>query len=206
MLYQKRRATTQQQSESDPDHVVEQSEQSDDDNNSPADSNGSLPSNESPSNNTTHQKKPTTSILTLPTEIRLMIYSYVFTSLTENTLSRAATYPLPPLLRANRVFRNESLEEWGLHLGKVIAQHKEVQDRNVVERKGLKQREQLMKILRAGNTIKIEAQIAANAGQSIAVLKRVDKLRLLESHQMLAENGGWLAAGGSGQYWRDGRV
>jgi hypothetical protein len=206
MLYQKRRATTQQQSESDPDHVVEQSEQSDDDNNSPADSNGSLPSNESPSNNTTHQKKPTTTILTLPTEIRLMIYSYVFTSLTENTLSRAATYPLPPLLRANRVFRNESLEEWGLHLGKVIAQHKEVQDRNVVERKGLKQREQLMKILRSGNTIKVEAQIAANAGQSIAVLKRVDKLRLLESHQMLAENGGWLAAGGSGQYWRDGRV
>jgi hypothetical protein len=203
MLYQKRRATTQQQSESDPTDAAEQSEQSDDDHNNPTDSNGSLPSN---ATKPTSQKKPTTTILTLPTEIRLMIYSYVFTSLTENTLSRAATYPLPPLLRANRVFRYESLEEWGLHLGKVIAQHKEVQDRNVVERKGLKQREQLMKILRSGNTIKVEAQIAANAGQSIAVLKRVDKLRLLESHQMLAESGGWLAAGGSGQYWRDGRV
>jgi hypothetical protein len=204
MLYQKLHAIQQQQqseSESDPDNTAKQSERSDDDNNQS--NNKSLPSN---TTNPTAQKKPTTTILTLPTEIRLMIYAYAFTTLTENTLSRAGTYPLPPLLRVNRIFRNESLQEWGLHLGKVIAQHKEVQDRNVVERKGLQERKRMMKILRSGNEIKIEAQIEANEGQSNAVLKRVDKLRLLESHQFLAESGGWLAAGGSGARWRDGRV
>jgi hypothetical protein len=205
MLYRKLHTTQQQQGESDPNDVNEQSEQSDD-NSNPAtsnESNGSLPNNTA---NATHQKKPTTTILTLPTEIRLMIYAYLFTSLTENTLSRAHTYPLPPLLRANRVFRNESLQEWGLHLEKVIAQHKEVQDRNVVERKVLQQRDRIMNIYRSGNAIKMQALIEANKGQSIAVLKRVDKLRLLESHQLLAESGGWLADGGSGARWRDGRV
>jgi hypothetical protein len=204
MLYQKLHATQQQQGESAPNDVNKQSEPSDDSNpTSDNESNGSLPNNTA---NATHQKTPTTTILTLPTEIRLMIYAYLFTSLTENTLSRAHTYPLPPLLRANRVFRNESLQEWGLHLEKVIAQHKEVQDRNVVERKVLQQRDRIMRIYRSGNAIKMQALIEANKGQSIAVLKRVDKLRLLESHQLLAESGGWLADGGSGARWRDGRV
>jgi hypothetical protein len=204
MLYQKLHATQQQQGESAPNDVNKQSEPSDDSNpTSDNESNGSLPNNTA---NATHQKTPTTTILTLPTEIRLMIYAYLFTSLTENTLSRAHTYPLPPLLRANRVFRNESLQEWGLHLEKVIAQHKEVQDRNVVERKVLQQRDRIMSIYRSGNAIKMQALIEANKGQSIAVGKRVDKLRLLESHQLLAESGGWLADGGSGARWRDGRV
>ena len=205
MLYQKLHATQQQQGESAPNDVNKQSEQSDDNSNPAAsnESNGSLPNNTA---NATHQKKPTTTILALPTEIRLMIYAYLFTSLTENTLSRAHTYPLPPLLRTNRVFRNESLQEWGLHLEKVIAQHKEVQDRNVVERKVLQQRDRIMNIYRSGNAIKMQALIEANKGQSSAVLKRVDKLRLLESHQLLAESGGWLADGGSGARWRDGRV
>jgi hypothetical protein len=48
--------------------------------------------------------------------------------------------------------------------------------------------------------------VLANAGQRIAVLKRVDKLRLLQAHQMLAESGAALGAGGSGERWRDGRV
>jgi hypothetical protein len=205
MLYQNLHATQQQQGESAPNDVNKQSEPSDDSNpTSDNESNGNLPINNTL--NATHQKKPTTTILTLPTEIRLMIYAYLFTSLTENTLSRAHTYPLPPLLRANRVFRNESLQEWGLHLEKVIAQHKEVQDRNVVERKVLQQRDRIMSIYRSGNAIKMQALIEANKGQSIAVLKRVDKLRLLESHQLLAESGGWLADGGSGARWRDGRV
>jgi hypothetical protein len=205
MLYQKLHATQQQQGESAPNDVNKQSEQSDDNSNPAAsnESNGSLPNNTA---NATHQKKPTTTILALPTEIRLMIYAYLFTSLTENTLSRAHTYPLPPLLRTNRVFRNESLQEWGLHLEKVIAQHKEVQNRNVVERKVLQQRDRIMNVYRSGNAIKMQALIEANKGQSSAVLKRVDKLRLLESHQLLAESGGWLADGGSGARWRDGRV
>lgn len=204
MLYQKLHATQQQQGESAPNDVNKQREPSDDSNpTSDNESNGSLPKNTA---NATHQKKPTTTILTLPTEIRLKIYAYLFTSLTENALSRAHTYPLPPLLRANRVFRNESLQEWGLHLEKVIAQHKEVQDRNVVERKVLQQRDRIMNIYRSGNAIKMQALIEANKGKSIAMGKRVDKLRLLESHQLLAESGGWLADGGSGARWRDGRV
>ena len=135
-----------------------------------------------------------------------MIYGYLFTGLTENTLSRKHTYPLPPLLRANPVFRHESLQEWGLHLERVIAQHQEVQGRNVVERKGLEQRERTMNILRSGNRIKLTALLQANEGHTKAVIKRVDKLRLLEAHHMIAVSGKPLPAGGSGERWRDGRV
>jgi hypothetical protein len=135
-----------------------------------------------------------------------MIYGYLFTGLTENTLSRKHTYPLPPLLRANPVFRQKSLQEWGLHLERVIAQHQQVQGRAVVERKGLEQRKRMMEMLRSGNRIKIEALLQANEGQSKAVIKRIDKLRLLEAHHMIAETGKPLPAGGSGERWRDGRV
>lgn len=135
-----------------------------------------------------------------------MIYGYLFTGLTENTLSRKNTYPLPPLLRANPVFRHESLQEWGLHLERVIAQHQEVQGRAVVERKGLERRERMMKILRSGNKIKLTALLQANEGQSQAMIKRIDKLRLLQAHHMIAETGKALPAGGSGERWRNGRV
>jgi len=135
-----------------------------------------------------------------------MIYGYVFTSLTESSLSRQNTYPLPPLLRANSTLRNESLQEWGSHLERMLEQHKQVQQRNQAERKDLVQRKWDMARLRTGNRIKIEACIAANEGRNLAIVKRIDKLRLLQAPQMLAVSGGSLAAGGSGNRWRDGRV
>jgi hypothetical protein len=150
--------------------------------------------------------KSKTTILTLPTEIRLMIYASLFDSLTQNTLSRATSYPLPPLLRAHSVFRNESLSEWGSHLERAVAAHKRVQQRNHGERKLLVQRARDYLVSRSGNTIKLEAMLAANSGQSKVVVKRVDKLRLLQAHQMLAESGPVLGAGGSGDRRRNGRV
>jgi hypothetical protein len=211
ILYQKLHAI---QQSSDPNNAAaKQSEQNNNnDNSNPTDpSNHQSSSNDNSSNLPSNTaavdtpRKPTT-ILTLPTEIRLMIYGYLFTSLTENTLARTHTYPLPPLLRANAVFRHESLQEWGSHLERVVAQHKEVQLSNERERRDLEMRGRDLAFLRLGNRIKHVAMVEANAGQSIAVFKRLDKLRELQAHQMLAESGAALGAGGSGERWRDGRV
>jgi hypothetical protein len=201
MLYQKLHATQQQQINNAAEQS-EQSEQSDDSN--PTDlnqSSGGLSSSTKPA-----PQKPATTILTLPTEIRLMIYGYAFNALTENAIDRTNTYPLPPFLRTNSVFRNESLQEWGSHLERVVAKHKEVQERNVAEKKELVQRGRDFLRLRSGNMIKLAALKAANEGQCKVLVKRVDKLRLLQAHQMLAESGESLSAGGSDNRWRDGRV
>jgi hypothetical protein len=164
-------------------HATQQSEQNNNNDNSnptdPGNHQSNINNDNLPSNTTTAAdapKKPTT-ILTLPTEIRLMIYGYLFTSLTENTIARTHTYPLPPLLRANAVFRHESLQEWGSHLERVVAQHKEVQLSNQRGRRDLEIRGRDFVFLRSGNRIQQEALVLANAGQCIAVVKRVDKLR-----------------------------
>jgi hypothetical protein len=144
ILYQKLHAI---QQGSDPNNAVTKQSEQNNPNPNPNDpsnhqSSGSNNSNNLPSNTTTAAdtpKKPTT-ILTLPTEIRLMIYGYLFTALTENTLARTHTYPLPPLLRANAVLRHESLQEWGSHLERVVAQHKQVQQSNQRERRDLELR------------------------------------------------------------------
>lgn len=195
MLYQKLHAI--QQQDSDPANATNQSEQSDSETIDEAFSRSASANDNKPA-------KPT--ILTLPTEIRLMIYANVFTSITENALSRASSYPLPPLLRANRVFRNESLAEWGSHLERVVGAHKKVQLYNQMQRKVLVQRARDHLVSGLGNTIKLGAQLAGNAGQSKVLVKRVDKLRLLQAHQMLAESGEVLGSGGSGARWRDGGV
>ena len=135
-----------------------------------------------------------------------MIYANVFQSLTESTLSRARSYPLPPLLRANHVFRNESLAEWGSHLERVVASHKRVQLLNQTQRKVLVQRAREYLVSGRGNTIKLEAQLAGNAGESKVLVKRVDMLRLLQAHQMLAQSGEVLWSGGSGDRWKVARV
>jgi hypothetical protein len=177
-------------------------------------------------NNPIPPTKPT--LLTLPTEIRLMIYTHAFATLTETSLDRAATYPLPPLLRTHPVLRNEALQEWGSHLETVVTQHKSVLATNQKER-GMLLAEQRFNqnnnnvggnvfhnggfngngnLLRRrrDNAIKSAALLSAIAGQSKTVVKRLDKLRLLQAHQMLAESGVALGENGSGGRWRDGRV
>ncbi|OQO02754.1 hypothetical protein B0A48_11036 [Cryoendolithus antarcticus] len=61
--------------------------------------------------------EPMSSLLSLPPELRLVVYDMVFaTALGEDVLERRSLFPLPPILRTCRILRLEARECWVAHL------------------------------------------------------------------------------------------
>ena len=148
-------------------------------------------------------KKPTT-ILDFPREVRLRIYGHVFDSLNSNpTISRLATFPVLPFMRANRTLRAEAWEPWFAHLDSAIAADERLLRWIMWERQRMDHLSRTHPVTEI-DTDRRRLCIGRNRCVATLVIDRIGKSKTLRAMREFMESGIELAVGTPERFWREG--